>query len=319
MPGVERALALDLGGSRCRVALVRRDGSLDRKETFPTPRSPSGGLRRLTEAVRSLLAAAGRDGVRGLGVGVAGPVERRTGTLRHPPNLPEWDGVSLKQAWGKEFGLPVYVGNDANLAAWGEYRYGAGRGADHIVYLTLSTGIGGGVVIGGRLLEGALGYAGELGHITIDRRGPRCTCGNVGCFEALASGTAIARRARRRLAGGAPSRLRELAKGEPERIDAALVARAAREGDPVAHAVLEEAARAVGAGIVGLVHVFNPQRVIIGGGVGRAWPLLKPVVEDYVRRYAMPPFREGLSLVPSALGDDAGLLGAAALVFEGQG
>lgn len=318
MPGLERALALDLGASRCRVALVRRDGALERKEAFPTPESPSVGLRRIAETMRALLGASGREGLRGLGVAVASPVEARAGTLRHPPNLPRWDGVSLKDAWAKDVGLPIYVGNDGNLAALGEHRYGAGRGAEHIIYLTLSTGIGGGVVIGGRLLEGAEGYGGELGHITIDRHGPRCNCGNTGCWEALASGIAIARRARERLAGGAASLLRELAKGDLDRVDAALVADAAQKGDPVARALLEDTARNLGAGIVSLVHIFNPQRVIIGGGVGRAWPLLKPIVEDYVRRYAMPVFRGGLALVPSALGDDAGILGAAALVFESE-
>lgn len=325
MQGRERALALDLGASRCRVALVRRDGTLGRKESFPTPESPTVGLRRIGEALRALVSLSGPESVRGVGAAVASPVEPSTGTLRHPPNLPLWDGVSLREEWAKALGLPIHVGNDANLAALGEYRYGAGRGAEHIIYLTLSTGIGGGVVVGGRLLEGAQGYAGELGHITIDRRGPRCRCGNIGCWEALASGGAIARRAREELAGGAPgagaaaaSLLRDMAQGDPDRIDAALVAQAARQGDPVARALLEETARDLGAGIVSLVHVFNPQRVIIGGGVGRDWPLLKPVVEDYVRRHVMPAFREGLALVPSALGDDAGLVGAAALVFEGQ-
>ena len=314
----KRAVALDLGGTRCRVALVRRDGVVERKVEFLTPRAPSDGLSRLAEAVHAVMADAGPDAVCGLGAAVASPVDARTGTLRHPPNLPGWDGVCLKGEWAGGLGLPVYVGNDGNLAALGEHRFGAGRGATDIIYLTLSTGIGGGVITGGRLMEGARGYGGELGHISIDRNGPRCNCGNIGCWEAIASGIAIARRARERLAAGAPSVLRDMTGGALDRVDAALVAQAARNGDAMSVALLEEVARDLAVGIVSLVHVFNPERIIIGGGVGRDWPLLRPVIEPYVRTHAMPVMRERLEIVMSALGGDAGLVGAAARVFDGE-
>ncbi|MEK7872821.1 MAG: ROK family protein, partial [Chloroflexota bacterium] len=148
------------------------------------------------------------------------------------------------------------------------------------------------------------------------RNGPRCNCGNIGCWEAIASGVAIARRARERLAAGAPSVLRDMTGGALDKVDAALVAQAARGKDAVACALLKEVARDLGVGIVSLVHVFNPELVIIGGGVGRDWPLLRPVTEPYVRTHAMPVMRRRLKLVTSALGDDAGLVGAAALVFD---
>jgi glucokinase len=310
-----RAVAIDLGGTRFRVAVATADGLFEWKasQLTRTERGLQAVLDEMYATVDEALGSVGgRGSVKGIGIAAPGPLNPWTGVIYNPPNMPGWDGVPLKRLFEDRYGIPVQVGNDANLAAVGEHRYGAGKGCQHLVYITVSTGIGGGVIIDDRLLLGSRGFAGEVGHMTIDMRGERCACGNVGCLEWLASGTAIGRQARRMVEAGVETALSGL---KPEKITAQRVTQMAYRGDKASIQLLREAGIAMGVGVVNLAHLFNPQRVILGGGVSlNAGPLWWDALRDTVMSRTMPSCRQGLEIVPAGLGDDAGLLGCVALV-----
>lgn len=313
----QRAVAVDLGGTRFRVAVGTASGRLEWRTSHPTQleRGLRPVLDDLYETVGQALATVpDRSAVGGIAVAAPGPLDPQTGVIFNPPNMPGWDQVPLKQLFEDRFRLPVQVVNDANLAALGEHRFGAGRGLRHIIYVTVSTGIGGGVIINGQLLLGGGGFAGEIGHMAVDMRGERCACGNVGCLEWLASGTSIARQARQRVVSGARSALRGLPR---EEITAKKVAELAYQGDRLAEEVLREAGVALGVGMVNLAHLFNPERIILGGGVSlNAGPILWDAIRQTFRARTMASSLEGVDIVPAALGDNAGLLGGVALLTQ---
>ena len=315
------ALVMDLGGNWIRVALIAEDGELLWRERVPTVAQDErpAVIARMEALLHQAISRVGDRRVAGIGLGLASPVDPNTGIMHNPPNIPVLDGVSFKSLWGKSVQWPILVGNDATLAALGEYRYGAGAGAHTLVYMTISTGIGGGVVINGHPMMGAYGMAAELGHMCIDRNGPPCKCGGVGCLESFSSGTAIADTARRRLEAGVASTMADMVSGELGRISAEMVFEAAVRGDPVAREILEEAAQALGAGMVNILHIFNPDVIAIGGGVSGNWDYLQPTVRSYIEAHAMSHIQKlGFRLEISTLGDDIGLLGAAALVWQGK-
>ncbi len=317
----ELALAMDIGGTNYRVGLVDRRGKLFYWESHPTlpERGFEATAAEITGVLRDMIRRAGNAQIVGLGVGAAGPVNSKSGRIYNPPHLPGWSGISLTELWGKELKLPTWVGNDANLEALGEYRFGAGKGVRDFVYISVGTGIGGGIITDGRLLEGARGYAGEVGHMTIDPEGPRCDCGNIGCLEALVSGTAIARKARERLAQQREGYLWQLAEGNLTRVTALEVEQAAQSGDPLATEVMREAAVALAKGMVNLIHLFNPSVIAVGGGVTKNWQRWESIVKEHVYSHTIPAFREGTSIVQAVLGDSSGLLGAGSLVFSRVG
>ncbi|HLB11612.1 MAG TPA: ROK family protein [Dehalococcoidia bacterium] len=305
-------IAIDMGGTRFRVAVASPSGKLAHRKGYPT-RADQGRdavISRIAHAAGEAISSVPREQILGVGFAAPGPLDPRTGVITTPPNLPGWKDVPLKAILGEALGLPVYIGNDANLAALGEHRFGSGRGLGHLVYLTVSTGIGAGIIVNGRLLLGEDGLAGEAGHMTI-AEGPPCKCGNIGCLEILASGLAIARHAEERMAAGQQTSIPRFARGE---ITAEAVSAAAQAGDRVAREVLDRAANYLGIGVLNLVHIFNPQAVIIGGGVSQAGDLLFGPVRRIVEARAMPNFRK-VRILPAALGDDVGLLGAVALVL----
>ena len=322
----EVALAMDWGGTWRRAAVIDREGEiLWQSRQANAPGSDRDALLADGAALIDLARenCAGRP-VAGLGIAAAGPVDAATGTLLDPPNLPALNGVSLKEEWESELGLDVYMGNDANLAALGEYRYGAGlealrrrNTAQTLVYVTVSTGIGGGVIDGGRMLLGAGGLAAEVGHIVLERgpEAPRCQCGGYGCLESLASGTAIARIARQRAAmPGVGSALSAMPAGE---ITAETVFAAAEDGDGLAQAIVEETAQTLAVGLVNLLHLYNPDLVVMGGGVsaGLVHLGLLPHINTLMLQRAMSEGHRNFRLVPSRLGDAVGMLGAAGLVW----
>jgi len=308
-------LTLDIGGTHFRLALADEKGQLLRQGKGDSrPESgPEEALGRIKEAIAEMLSGIEPGSVSGMGIAVAGLVTPTTGVLLTSPNLLSWYNTPLKEIFEHELQLPVLVGNDANLAALGEHRFGAGVGSDDILYITVSTGIGGGVISGGKLLTGSSGFAGEIGHMTIDLNGPKCNCGNVGCLEAMASGTAIARLALEKLSHGEASAITDLIDGDLARVTAKVVVEAARSGDPVAQEVVHTAATNLGVGVTNLVHIFNPEIVILGGGVSQSGELLFEPVRQVVAERTMPDY--SVRIVPAALGDDCGLLGAAALVL----
>lgn len=309
-------LVLDLGGTQFRIALANDEGELLRRHAEPldAPDKPEQTIGQMKNAIKEMLSGIDLALLRGMGVAVAGLVKPTDGVLLTSPNLLDWYNTPMKDIWEQELHLPVWVCNDADLAALGEHRFGAGRGIDDLIYITVSTGIGGGVITGGKLLLGASGFAGEVGHMTIDLNGPGCSCGNVGCLEMLASGTAIARFAVEKISRGELSTITDLVAGDLGKVTAETVAEAARSGDLVAREVMHTAGANLGIGVVNLVHIFNPELVIIGGGCSKAGDLIFEPVRQVVDERTMPDI--SVRIVPTALGDDPGLLGAVALVLE---
>lgn len=314
----ELALGIDLGGTKVELALVDLDGRLSASHRRMT--DSEGGPERVIEdvvaAARDLLART-EGTVGGVGVGVAGQVDGRAGVVRTAPNLQGWRDVPLAGSLERALGLPVAITNDVNATTLAEHAFGAGRGVDDLVVLFVGTGVGGGVVANGRLVEGAGGYAGELGHMTIVVDGRPCSCRNRGCFEAYCGGWAIAERAREAVdaAPEAGQALLGLAGGR-NGITAATVDRAATQGDPLARRLVEETAHYLGAGLVGIVHAFNPRRVVLGGGVLAGMPDLIAAAAAEVRERAMEVFLEGLEIVPAGLGVEAGVVGAGLLARQ---
>ncbi len=315
------ALGVDLGGTKILAALVDGSGRVRHRHRVPTPQAgPAAVVEAIAGAVDAVLhgAAVRRGLVAGLGVGAPGPLDPRTGMVFEPPNLVGWRDVPLARMLRDRLALEAHVENDANAAALAEWWIGAGRGTHDIVYLTISTGIGGGIILNDVLLHGVSGTAGEVGHMTIDLDGPRCGCGRVGHLEALASGPAIARMAQQ-AAADQPTVLLELAAGDRSRITAELVDEAARHGDALAQAVLARAGVAIGVGVANLLNLLNPSRVIIGGGVSRAGELLMAPIRQTVRAQAFDRPARDADIVLAALGDDVGVIGAAAVVFVRSG
>lgn len=312
------ALVADLGGTQLRVALVDRDGNVAHRNAIPTlaQQGRDDVMERFVAALQQMASTVERASLVGIGVSQAGPTNSETGMMYNPPNLPGWDGFSPKPILEERLSLASSHANDATLGAMAEYAYGAGRGTKHMIYMTVSTGIGGGIMIDGRLYTGARGFAGELGHITIDRNGPSCLCGSVGCLEMLASGTAVARIAQERLAAGEQSILLESANGVIEQVDAPKVAEAARSGDALAQSIMQDAGTNLGIGIVSLLNALDPEVIVIGGGMSQSLDLLMPWVSLMIEQRAIVSYQGQIPVVKSELGDDVSLLGAAALAFD---
>jgi glucokinase len=312
----ELVLALDFGGTQLSAAAAERGA----RAWAGLARVPSPvGASRHTDMELILTAArhvlAGRKPV-AVGVSFGGPVNAEAGRVLLSPHIPGWEDVSLRDELQSAFGAPVRVDNDANAAALGEWKFGAGQGAASVLYVTVSTGVGGGWILNGHIWRGADSAAGEIGHIVVQPEGPLCVCGRRGCVEVLAAGPGIARRAREQLMADSADGmvLRKLVNGDLESITAKHVARAADMGDDVALATLMEAARALGLGLSTAITLMNPQRVILGGGVTKSGERWWQAVREAVRAntLGLPPLT--MDIRPAALGDDAPLWGAVALV-----
>jgi len=323
----ELCLALDFGGTKLAAGLVAwRSGQLLRQARCATScdRGARGQIADMLELVQSLrLSPAEWAAVTAAGVSIGGPVDAEAGMVLQSHHVVGWEGLPLGAELQRHLRRPVLMENDANAVALGEYRYGAGRGVPDLVYLTISTGIGGGIILGGRLWRGSHGLAGEVGHMAVRPGGPLCTCGNRGCLEALAAGPAIARRAREALAAGgggsrtAPTAL-ALAGGDAAAIAAEHVFRAARQGDAAAAQVVAAACEDLGLGIAMLASIVDPARVILGGGVAKAGEQLLVPVRAAFARHAPPNLAGRVAIVQAAALDEGGLLGAAALVAQAK-
>ncbi len=303
----EATLTIDLGGTQIRAAIATGDALLGRT-AGPTPaeEGPAAVVGAIVAAARETLVKAGvAQGPTAVGIAAPGPLSGSQGVVFSPPNLRGWSNVPLAALLSDKLGLPVALIKDTNAAALAESRLGAARGYGTLIYVTISTGIGGGLILGGKLYEGPDGTAGEVGHVTIELHGPICECGNRGCVEAIASGSAIARRAALLVSEG---KLHLLSDDAPT---AAGVFKAALAGDPAARAMTDEVGRALGLALVGLVHLFNPECIVVGGGMVHAGPLLLDPIRDTLARHAMPIPRRRVRLVTATLGDDVGLWGAA--------
>lgn len=315
------AIGVDLGGTKIELALVAGDGRILAKHRVQThaDRGREAVEQAIVEAVRQLRQAEAARPV-GLGIGVAGQIGVDGATVRFAPNL-NWHDVPLQLELQRQLELPVTVLNDVRAATWGEWLFGAGQGCDDLVCLFVGTGIGGGVVSGSQLLQGAGNSAGELGHITVDLHGPECHCGNHGCLEALAGGWAIGRRVRQAVGAdpGAGVALLAQTAGQPEQLTAEDLARAFHAGDPLAGRLVAEIAEALSAGAAGLVNAFNPQRLILGGGVIEGLPELVALVDEGLRKRALAAACQGLEVCRAQHHNDAGVLGAAAVALRRGG
>lgn len=312
--------AVDLGGTKIRSVVVDAGGAIRAADERPTEaeRGQPAVMDRIVESVRAAVEAAGLGvaDLAGIGVAAAGPVDFERGILLTGPNLPGWENVPVAAELAERFGRPAYLENDANAAAIGEHRFGAGRGVDQMIYLTISTGIGAGLILDGRLYRGVDGTAGELGHVPIDPSGPRDDCGLHGCLEVLASGTAIARMAREALRAGRATALKQSA--DRGAVTAREVHAAALAGDPVAREILAGASRALALGLAGFINIFNPQLFVIGGGAANIWQVYVEPSFAEARRLAFARPAATARLARAALGSDSGALGVAALALEGM-
>ena len=312
-------LALDVGGTKLAAGVVRGDGTVESFLSVPARRSegPRAMIDRLVALGREAVDAAGVAWaeIPAIGIACGGPLDPETGVILSPPNLPGWDEVPLTRLVTDALDRPAVVDNDATAAAVAEWWYGAGRGATvrDLVYLTISTGVGGGLILDGRPYRGAAGNAGELGHLTVEWQGRQCGCGRRGCLEAYASGTNIAARAVEALAAAPdePSTLRGR-----DAVTARDVAEAASAGDAIARSVWDETTGMLASAVANILDVFNPELVVLGGGVTRAGRQLLDPVREIGLRLAMAPARGSGDVVLAGLGEDVGIVAAAALAFE---
>ncbi len=312
----EEIIAVDLGGTQIRAArfdrklnLLQRENTLTRADEGPGPT-----IDRIKAYIAKVMPSSSKD-IAGIGFSSPGPLNPMTGVIVAPANLPGWHDVPLGDIIHAEFDLPVFIGNDANVAALAEASKGAAQGFRHVVYITVSTGIGAGMICDGRLLLGREGLAAEFGHIPIIVEQD-----HVSSVELEAAGPAIARRAQAALRGGRPSSLSEMLAEGKDPIDAKAVAAAARAGDHLAREIFDQAGRVIGLGIVSILHLFNPEAVVLGGGVSKAGELLFDPIRAAIRQHVLDDaYIDDLKITSAALGDDVALMGAAALVATNGG
>ena len=313
-------LAIDLGGTKIITALVSDKGEIIARKYCLTlaNKGTESVINRILSTVDSFLNLRNMSvrQLNAISIAAAGVIDMEKGIITRSPNLPGWIDIPLRSIVKEKFQVDTFLINDANAAVLGEYQFGAGKGLSNLILITLGTGIGGGIIINGRLYFGASGGAGEIGHMTIDVNGPRCSCGNTGCLEMFASGTAIAREAIRRINDGEKSSLTSVVKGKIKNITAEKVEKVAREGDYLASDVIARAASYLGAGMVNLVNIFNPEMIIIGGGMSEMGELLLDPIRHAVRERAFHLSAQAVRIVPAQLGSDAGVSGAAVFAFQ---
>lgn len=313
-------LAVDLGGTKIMVAIIADRGQIMAREYCLTlaDEGVQPVIDRILSAIDRLINEENTSLSRldGITIAAAGVIDTDRGLITSSPNLPGWRDIPLRDMVKEAYPVNTYLINDASAAALGEHRFGAGRGTENLVYLTVSTGIGGGIVINGELYLGACGSAGEIGHMVIDVNGPRCSCGQTGCLEALASGSAVAREAIRRIRQGKRSCLTEIVSGRMEDITAEKVDAAAVDGDSLSTGVISQAANYLGIGMVNLANIFNPEMIIVGGGMAKMADHLLEPARQVVRERAFQLPAQAVRIVPSQLEEEAGVIGAA--VFARQ-
>lgn len=301
------AIGVDIGGTKVAVACVDRSGRILESRKFPTQREPQLLIETLVKTIKEMSQSPSK-----VGVGLAGQIVEKTGVVTFAPNL-GWRDLPFQTLLQEALKVPVVIMNDVRAATWGEWKHGAGSGLNDLVCLFIGTGIGGGVVTGGELMRGASNCAGELGHMTIQIKGPLCTCGNHGCLEALAGGWALAMHAQLAVQTETRQgeRLLELCGGQVENISARTIVEASLQGDPLSQQIVERAIEALTASCVGIVNAFNPARLILGGGLGSALPQLVERIQEGVQRSSLTAAKESLTIVQSQLKNEAGMVGAA--------
>ena len=311
----EYFIGVDIGGTNIKTGLVGRDGKVIHEESIRTEASEgiSHVLDRIGGAILDLIRIRGKDVyIKGVGIGVAGQVETETGIMLEAPNLPGCEGIPIGQELSVRINVPITLDNDANLAALAEFCYGAGRGVTEMLMVTLGTGVGGGLILRGKIYHGAKGGAGEFGHIIVQRDGALCGCGRRGCVEAYVGTQGILRQVQEELASGRKSVLKEI---EPENLTPRHVGEAGAAGDVVAIAVLREVGIVLGIGLGSVANLLNIQRVVVGGGVANAGDLILAPARESLYSIALAGSADIIDVVPAELGERAGIIGAAKLAM----
>ena len=312
------AIGVDLGGTNIVTILIDEKGKIIIRDKRVTEgfKGKDHVLKRMAEGIESALERT--TNIVGIGIGTPGLVDLDKGIVYEAPNIPDWDNVPVASIYRKRFGIPVFLENDANSAALGEWWLGAGRGTRNMICLTLGTGIGGGIIIDGRVYHGADGYAGELGHISLSFDGPKCGCGNTGCMEAYASAIGIIKRTKALLKDkkNQKSLIYKSIGGNLNEITPAIVTQSAREGDKLAIKIWKDTGFYLGSGIASYANIFNPEMVVLTGGMTGAGNLLFKSMWETVRKRAFKGPVKNLKIVSGKIPDDAGAVGAAKTAFQ---
>lgn len=310
-------IGIDVGGTNVKIALVDSDGKIGYSNTIPT-RAEMGyeyTINNMKQAIRDLLAEtklSAKD-IEGIGFGLPGQVDFKSGIVRLITNIPGWVEIPLAKMIEDEFHIPTRIDNDVRCAALGELNFGAGKGCENLICITVGTGIGSGLIINGKLVRGASNAAGEIGHIKLQMHdGPICGCGDTGCLEAFASGPSIVAMAEEYIMGGKSTKYREMANGND--ITPFIVAEAAKAGDPVARRIFTKMGEYIGIGMASVVNLLNPERIIVGGGVADAGDILMTPLKETLKKRAMKIAGETVEVVPAQLGNTAGVIGASLLI-----
>ena len=310
-------IGVDVGGTNVKIALVDFDGKIIYSNTVPT-RAEMGyeaGVNNIKQAIKELMQETSADAktIEAIGFGLPGQIDYKEGLVKNLPNIPGWVNIPLAKIMEEEFSIPTRLDNDVRCAALGELNFGAGKGCENLICITVGTGIGSGIVLNGKLVRGASNAAGEIGHIKMQMTGgPLCGCGDYGCFEAYASGPAIVTMAKEYISGGKSAKYKEMA---PDGIITPyLVAQAALQGDAVSIQIFKQMGKIIGTGLASVVNLLNPQKIIIGGGVADAGDILLEPIRQTILDRAMPIQGQSVEIVPAQLANSAGVIGASLLI-----
>lgn len=314
-----KRIGIDVGGTNVKIALVDDNGKIIYSNSVPTyaKMGYEYTVNNIKQAIRDLMKETNTttSDIEGIGFDFPGQVDCKTGVVKLAPNIPGWVNVPIAQMIEDEFHIPTRIDNDVRCAALGELKFGAGKGCENFICITVGTGIGSGIVINGKVVRGATNAAGELGHIKLQMNGgPICGCGDTGCLEAFASGPAIVAMAQEYIKGGKSTKFREMAAAEGGEITPYMVAKAAEEGDPVAKRIFEIVGEYIGIGLTSVINLLNPEKVIIGGGVAESGELLLAPIRKTIKERAMVVAGNAVEIVPAQLGNSAGVIGASMLI-----
>ena len=306
-------IGVDLGGTKISTAISTIEGNILANVVLPTKaeEGEAAVLGRIVQSIDEVIVGSSTsiDEIEAIGIGSPGPLDAKKGIIITTPNLP-FKNYNLVQPLKEKYNIPVYLDNDANAAAIGEYMFGAGKGKNSLVYFTVSTGVGGGAVLDGKVYRGHTSNALEIGHTTVDPNGPRCNCGNLGCLEAMSSGTAIAKKGKEAVSTNVETSLKK-----HDTVTSYEVFKEAEAGDEVAKDIIDNALTYLGIGVANAIATFDPEMIIIGGGVSKAGDIVFDTVKKVVNKRCFKSMAESCEIVPAGLGSDAGVVGAVALAI----
>jgi len=317
MPHLHYAIGVDLGGTTIKTGIVSSDGKIIAQSKFPTlgEKGPKAVISQIRRSIDEILPNAKGKHLRGIGIGSPGIVDEKGGIVKDPPNFADWHNIALGNAIEKAFNFDVKVENDANVAAIAEARFGAGKSHPNFLFVIWGTGVGGGIILNGKIYRGPFGGAGEIGHVCIDYRGLQCNCGARGCVEAYVGQRYLYQRTIERLKSNPRSRILTLVGGDPSKVEPKYISEAALKGDKLAREIFTEAGTLLGVALGSVLNTVDLRVIIIGGGISAAGNFVFTAIRKSVQSHVMKPMRKDITVLPAKLGNSAGILGAAGLVL----